>query len=72
MSLKSIITSIIRTKQAQMKTEGGVQYPATDFAYVPDPEKASTWKLRLSETRPGNVTRAQLGRAAAAFSPGGF
>jgi len=59
-------------KQRQMKTEGGVKYPASDYAYVPDEEKPSTWKLRMSEGRPGNITRAQLGRAAAAFSPGGF
>jgi len=70
MTLKDIISSII-TKQA-MKTEGGIQFPAEDFAYAPDAEKASTWKLRITEGRPGNITRAQLGRAAAAFSPGGF
>ena len=70
MTLKDIISSII-TKQA-MKTEGGIQFPAEDFAYTPDAEKASTWKLRITEGRPGNITRAQLGRAAAAFSPDGF
>ncbi len=53
-----------------MKTEDGVAYPATDFACVPDPEKPSTWKLRLAEGKPGNITRAQLGRAAAAMGPG--
>lgn len=54
------------------KTEDGVCYPASDFAFVPDAEKPSTWKLRLAEGEPGNVTVAQLGRAAAAFSNGGF
>ena len=34
-------------KKAEMKTEDGVQYPAQAFAYVPDPYKPSTWKLRL-------------------------
>jgi hypothetical protein len=58
--------------KAEMKTEGGVKYPASDFAYVPDVDKPSTWKLRMSEGQPGNITKAQLGRAAAAFSPGGF
>lgn len=72
MALRDIISSIIHSKQTPMKTEGGIQFPAEDFAYVPDAEKASTWKLRMSEGRPGNITRAQLGRAAAAFSPGGF
>lgn len=60
------------TKQTPMKTEDGVKYPVSDYAYVLDPEKPSTWKLRMSEGQPGNITRTQLGRAAAAFSPGGF
>jgi hypothetical protein len=59
------------TKQ-ETKTEGGVSYPAADFAFVPDRERPSGWKLRLAEGRPGNITVQQLGRAAAAFSPGGF
>jgi len=59
-------------EQAVMKTEDGVQFPATAFAYVPDPEKSSTWKLRLWEDPEKKITRAQLGRAAAALSPGGF
>lgn len=69
---KDIITRIIHTKQNKTKTEGGVKYPAGDYAYVPDAGKPSTWKLRMSEDRPGNITKSQLGRAAAAFSPGGF
>lgn len=59
-------------KQGPMKTEDGIAFPASDFAFVPDPTKPSTWKLRLTEGRPGNITRKQLGRAVAAFSPGGF
>lgn len=59
------------TKQT-CKTEGGVCYPAKDFAFTPDKEKPSTWKLRLSQSKPGNITKAQLGRAAAAFSTSGF
>ena len=55
-----------------MKTEDGEKYPASAFAYVPDIEKASAWKLRLWEDPEKKVTRAQLGRAAAALSPGGF
>lgn len=54
------------------KVEGGVKYYASDYACVPDPEKPSTWKLRLAEGESGNITVAQLGRAAAAFSKGGF
>lgn len=59
-------------KQRECKTEGRVCYPASDYAYVPDSTKSSTWKLRMSQGRPGNITVSQLGRAAAAFSPGGF
>ena len=59
-------------KQAECKTEGGTCYPASDYAYVPDSTKPSTWKLRMSQGRPGNITISQLGRAAAAFSSGGF
>lgn len=58
--------------KAVTKREGGVDYPASDFAYVPDRNKPSSWKLRLAEGKPGNITKAQLGRASAAFSSGGF
>ena len=36
-------------KETPTKTENGKQYPAEAFAYAPDPEKPSTWKLRLWE-----------------------
>jgi hypothetical protein len=52
------------------KTEGGVKYPASDYACVPDRSKPSTWQLRLSQGKPGNITTAQLGRAAAALGKG--
>lgn len=72
--MKNLIqkTKELFTKQDECKTEGGVCYPASDFAVVPDRESPSTWKLRLSQGRPGNITVSQLGRAAAAFSSGGF
>lgn len=59
------------TTKAPIKRENGIDYPARDYAFVPDPLLPSTWKLRLTET-PGKVTVAQLARAAAALSPGGF
>ncbi|MBU0777779.1 ChaB family protein, partial [Patescibacteria group bacterium] len=67
-------TSVLKwlKEQAAMKTEDGVKFPAGAYAYVPDAEKSSTWKLRLWEDLEKKVTRAQLGRAAAALSPGGF
>lgn len=59
-------------EQEMAKTEDGVKFPAAAYAYVPDPEKPSTWKLRLWQDLNNKVTRTQLGRAAAALSPGGF
>jgi hypothetical protein len=58
--------------QEAAKTEDGEQYPASAFAYAPDPEQPAGWKLRLWEDPEKKITRAQLGRAAAALSPGGF
>ncbi len=59
-------------EQDVAKTEDGVKFPAAAYAYVPDAEKSSTWKLRLWETPEKKVTRRQLGAASAALSPGGF
>jgi len=61
----------LKTQEA-MKTEDGVQYPQVAFAYAPDPDTPSGWKLRLWEDPEKKVTRKQLGAAAAALSPGGF
>jgi len=61
----------IKTLEAS-KTEDGQEYPAAAFAYTPEADKSSTWKLRIWEDPTKKVTRAQLGRAAAALSPGGF
>lgn len=57
-------------KAAQMKTEQGVEFPAEAYAYVPDPESPSTWKLRLWETPEDKVTARQVGMAVAALGPG--
>lgn len=56
------------------KREQGYDWPASAFLVVPDPDRPSTWKLRIKELVDGEprVTQAQLGRAAAALSPGGF
>lgn len=53
-----------------MKTEEGVEFPAEAYAYVPDAESPSTWKLRLWETPSDKVTRRQVGMALAALGPG--
>ena len=59
-------------KAAPTKTEDGIDYPASDYADVPDADKPSTWKLRMAEGSSGNVTVAQVGRAITAMQPGGF
>lgn len=56
--------------QAVTLTEGGISYPAAAYAWTPDPDTPSSWRLRM---RAGaSITRGQLARAAAALSPGGF
>lgn len=51
-------------KRAPMATVGGKEYPASAFAYVPDAQHPSTWKLPIFDA-------AHVSAAAAAFSPGG-
>ena len=55
---------------AEMRTDGGEEYPQEAYAYVPDLDKPSTWKLRLWETPEKKTTAAQVGRALAAIGPG--
>lgn len=58
--------------KAATKREDGEDFPASAFAYVPDPEAPSTWKLRLWDSLELKETAAQIGRAVAALGPGGF
>lgn len=59
-------------EKAVTKTEGGIQFRASDYAVMPDPEKPSTWKLRLAEDKSGNFTVTQVARAITAMQPSGF
>lgn len=52
------------------KTVDGKEYPKEAFLYTPD--GPTTWKIRVWASPDEKVTRAQLGLAAAALSPGGF
>jgi hypothetical protein len=70
-AMKPELMKELGEKRKVTKREQGMDFTSKDFAFVPDASKPSTWKLRISET-PGKVTVAQLGRAAAAFSAGGF
>ena len=72
-ALEAVETAMEWVKaQEATKTEDGQSYPSSAFAYVPDADKPSGWKLRLWEDPEKKVTRKQLGAAAAAFSSGGF
>lgn len=64
--------NIVKEIQKAMKTEGGTQFPASDYAYVPDAQQPSTWKLRLTETPGGAPSARIVGMAVAALGPGGF
>lgn len=57
-------------KQYQRRVDG--DYPAEAFAYVPDKEKPTTWKVLLWASPDGKMTAEKLGQAAAALSSGGF
>lgn len=56
--------------KAPIKRENGLDFPARDYAFVPNPDLPATWKLRLTET-PGKISVAQLAKAAAALATGG-
>lgn len=58
------------TKAIQGKTYDGVTFPSSDFAYVPDPEKSNTWKLRLTKTPGGKPDAGIVGAAVAALGKG--
>lgn len=52
------------------KTEGGRAFKSGDYAYVPDPDKPSTWKLRLTSTPGGDPDPRIVGAAVAALGKG--
>lgn len=64
------LAQVERFGKAATKTEDGEQFPAEAFAYVPDPERPSTWKLRLWDSVAEKETAAQVGRAVAALTSG--
>jgi len=68
----TLFKSATQKQENPVKTEGGVEYPASAYAYTPDLEKPSTWKLRLWEDKDKKETAIQVGRAVAALGPSGF
>ena len=65
------VLDLLKAQEA-MKPEDGKLYPSAAYAYVPDPKEADGWKLRLWEDPEKKTTKAQLGKVAAALSPGGL
>ena len=70
MSTRKRLTNFFAKQET--KREDEQDFPAEAFAYVPDSEKPSTWKLRLWDSLEERETAAQVGRAVAALGPGGF
>ena len=52
-----------------MKTDNGQKFGRGAYLIIGDPDKPSTWKVRVEES-PGKITVAQLGRAYAALTKG--
>jgi hypothetical protein len=62
---------LIKTlKKIVGKTEQGKVFPAKDYAYVPDKDKSSTWKLRLTSEPGGPPDPRIVGMAVAALGDG--
>jgi hypothetical protein len=57
-------------EKAETKTEDGKSFKSSDYAYVPDPDKPSTWKLRLTNTPGGEPDAGIVGAAIAALGKG--
>lgn len=60
----------LRALSFATKTENGENFPSTDYAYVPDPDMPSTWKLRLTATPGGIPDSGIVGAAIAALGKG--
>lgn len=62
-------------KKSPTKTERGMAFPVGAFAFAPDPQKPSGWKLRLFDRPqdvPGKPSVVLTAAAAQALSPAGF
>lgn len=60
----------LRALSFATKTEDGENFPSGDYAYVPDPDMPSTWKLRLTSTPGGDPDPQIVGAAIAALGKG--
>lgn len=57
-------------KAGETKSEGGRNFKSSDYAYVPDASKPSTWKLRLTNTPGATPDPGIVGAAVAALGKG--
>ena len=64
------IKTLVFGEKAKTKSEEGKSFPASDYAYVPDAESPTTWKLRLTSTPGGDPDSNIVGAAAAALGKG--
>jgi len=71
-AMESVVsdTDVIKEIQKAAKTEGGKKFPAGDYAHVPNPDKPSTWKLRLTSEPGGSPDPRIVGMAVAALGEG--
>lgn len=71
-AMESVIsdTDVIKEIRKALKTEQGKKFPAGDYAYAPDPDKSSTWKLRLTSEPGGAPDPRIVGMAVAALGAG--
>jgi hypothetical protein len=60
----------LRALSFATKTEDGENFTSKDYAYVPDPDMPSTWKLRLTSTPGGDPDPQIVGAAVAALGKG--
>lgn len=67
-----VLSPDVPVLKMRTKIEDGQEYPASAYAYVPEPGRPSTWKLRLWESPQKRVTRTQVARAIQAIEPEGF
>lgn len=69
-AVDEMVSGVVVINKQQTKTEAGESFTAADYAYVPDPEKPSTWKLRLTSEPGGSPDPRIVGAAVAALGPG--
>lgn len=63
-TMKNILdfTTFIINEEKSTKKEGKETLKASSYAYVPDPDKSSTWKLRIDDAEHTRAAVAALGK----------